>query len=170
MAKFDSYKIGVNSELLQLESFYENRVLATFFAQQATRTLDIASRLLDPPIFNSPEFIEAVRYFVTKNRMPKVRIIVHDPPTIVKLGHRLVELAGDLSSLIEIRKAGPEHKYYSECLLVADDTAFLHRLNGERSEATANFNDRRQSKYYLDDFNKMWDASVTDPNLRRINL
>jgi hypothetical protein len=170
MAKIDSYKIGVNSELLQLESFDENRILATCLAQQATRTLDIASRLLDPPVFNSSEFIEAVRYFVTKNRKPNVRIIVHDPATIVKLGHRLVDLAGNLSSLIEIRKAGHEHKYYSECLLVADDTAFLHRLNGERCEATANFNDRRQSKYYLDEFNKMWNASVTDPNLRRMSL
>jgi hypothetical protein len=170
MAKIDNYKIGVDSELLQLESFEENRDLATCFAQQASRSLDIASRLLDPPIFNSSEFIEAVRFFVTNNRKVKVRIIVHDPATIVKLGHRLVDLAGNLSSLIEIRKAGHEHKYYSECLLVADDTAFIHRLNGERSEATANFNDRRQSKYYLDEFNKMWDASVTDPNLRRMSL
>jgi len=170
MAKIDNYKIGVDSELLQLESFEENRDLATCFAQQASRSLDIASRLLDPPIFNSSEFIEAVRFFVTNNRKVKVRIIVHDPATIVKLGHRLVDLAGNLSSLIEIRKAGHEHKYYSECLLVADDTAFIHRLNGERSEATANFNDRRQSKYYLDEFNKMWDTSVTDPNLRRMSL
>lgn len=170
MAKIDSYKIGVDNELLQLESFEENRILATSLTLQATRTLDIASRLLDPPVFNSSEFIEAVRYFVTKNRKPQVRVIVHDPATIVKLGHRLVDLAGNLSSLIEIRKAGHEHKYYSECLLVVDDTAFLHRLNGERTEATANFNDRRQSKYYLEDFNKMWDASVIDPNLRRMSL
>jgi hypothetical protein len=170
MNNIDDYKIGINSELLQLASFEENRALATFMVQQATRTLDIASRLLDPPIFNSPEFIEAVRSFVTKNSKAKVRIIVHDPATIVKLGHRLVNLASHLSSLIEIRKAGNEHKYYSECLLVADDTAFLHRLNGERFEATANFNDRRQSKYYLDGFNSMWDASVSDPNLRRMIL
>lgn len=170
MPNIDDYKLGINSELLQLASFEENRMLATAFVQQASRSLDIASRLLDPPIFNSPEFIEAVRYFVTKNSKPKVRIIVHDPATIVKLGHRLVDLAGHLSSLIEIRKAGQEHKYYNECLLVVDDTAFIHRLNGERFEATANFNDRRQSKYYLDGFNTMWDASVSDPNLRRMSL
>lgn len=167
---FDNHQIGVTDELLELASFEENRLLATYLVQQTRRTLDLASQLLDPAIFNTPEFIEAMRQLVVKNSKPKVRILVHDPATIVKLGHRLVDLASRLSSFIEIRKAGPEHKDYNECLLVADQTAFLHRIDGSRFEATANFNDRRQAKYYLDGFDVMWDASVPDPNLRRISL
>ena len=60
MTNFNDYKIGVNNKLLQLESFEENRQLATVMVQQARYTLDIISRLLDPLVFNSPEFIEAV--------------------------------------------------------------------------------------------------------------
>ena len=170
MTNFNDYKIGVNNKLLQLESFEENRQLATVMVQQARYTLDIISRLLDPLVFNSPEFIEAVRQMVTGNRQPKIRIIVFDPEAIVRNGHRLVDLAGSLSSFIEMRKASREFHSYNECLLLADNTAYMHRLNGERFEATANFNDRRQVKFFIDDFENMWSSAIPDPNLRRISI
>ena len=170
MINIDNYKLGVTQELLQIDSFDGNRIVTAAMAQQCQRTLDIVSRLLDPPVFNTPDFIEAVKRFATKNRKPRIRIIVFDPETIVKNGHRLVDLAGRLSSFIEIRKSGNDYKDYNECLLLADETAFLHRINAERYEATANFNDRRQSKYYLKQFDTMWDVATPDPNLRRVNL
>lgn len=170
MINFNDYKIGVNNKLLQLESFEENRQLATIMVQQSRYTLEIISRLLDPMIFNTPEFIEAVRQMVTTNRQPKIRIIVFDPETIVRHGHRLVEFAGSLSSFIEIRKAGREFHGYNECLLVADNIAYIHRTNAERFEATANFNDKRQSKFFMDDFETMWASALPDPNLRRLSI
>ena len=170
MINIDNYKLGVTQELLQIDSFDGNRIVTAAMAQQCQRTLDIVSRLLDPPVFNTTDFTEAVKRFATKNRKPRIRIIVFDPETIVKNGHRLVDLAGRLSSFIEIRKSGNDYKDYNECLLLADETAFLHRINAERYEATANFNDRRQSKYYLKQFDTMWDVATPDPNLRRVNL
>ena len=168
--EYSDYKLGIDSKLLQLESCAENREIATLMAQQATQTIDIISRLLDPQILNSPEFIDAIRNLITRQRKSRIRIIVFDPDTIVKNGHRLVDMAGFFSSFIEIHKASHQHKHYSEFLMLVDQTAFLHRLNWDRFEATVNFNDRRQSKYYLKEFEEMWDASVTDPNLRRISL
>lgn len=169
-AEFSDYSIGKDDDLIQLESWGENRDLATVMVQQARRSLEIISRLLDPPVFNSPEFIEAVRGMVTGNRFPKIRIIVFDPDTIVRNGHRLVEMAGQLSSFIEIRRASREFHSYNECLLLTDDIAFIHRINGERYEATANFNDMRQSKYYKKEFETMWEPAKSDPNLRRMSL
>jgi hypothetical protein len=169
-ADFNNYRIGRDQELLQLESWDENRTVATIMVQQASRSLNIISRLLDPAIFNSAEFISAVRGMVTGNRFPKIRIIVFDPDTIVRNGHQLVELAGHLSSFIEIRKATREFSNYNECLLMVDDTAFLHRLNGERFEATANFNDPRQCYYYKQEFETMWEAAKPDPNLRKMRI
>lgn len=168
--EYSEYKLGIDSKLLQLKSWDENREIAALLAQQATQTIDIISRLLDPPILNSTEFIDAIKNLITNRRKTKIRIIVFDPVTIIKNGHRLVDMAGYFSSFMEIRKAGLEHKHYSEFLMVADQTAFLHRLNWDRFEATVNFNDRRQSKYYLTEFETMWEASVPDPNLRRISL
>ncbi len=170
MGNFDDYKLGISDELIQLQSREENREMAACMAAQSRRSIDIISRLLDPSIFDTSEFIEAIKRLVTKARKPKVRIIVFDPDTIVKNGHRITDLAGHLSSFIEIRKAAEQHKHYSEALMVTDGVAFLHCLNWDRYEATANFNDRRQSRYYLKEFDSMWDVATPDPNLRRMSL
>ncbi len=167
---YSDFKLGVDSQLLQLMSWEENRIVATLIARQCKRHLDIISRLLDPFIFNSPEFVDAVRQLVLSRRRPNIRIIVFEPETIVRNGHQLVRLAGDLSSFIEIRKASNVYKYYNECLLLADKTAYLHRYDSVRYEATANFNDRKKCKYFDEQFVEMWESASLDPNLRRMNL
>ena len=170
MTDFDAYNIGEQNELIQLGNCEENQLVAACLAQKCRRLLDIVSRQLDPPIFNAPEFVEAVRQLIIKNRRPQVRIIVFDPAAIVRHGHQLLELAHRHSSCIEMRKASAEFNGYNECLLVADETAYLHRNNSARYEATVNFNDRRQSRFYLDDFATMWEAASPDHNLRQMNL
>lgn len=170
MPELNEYKLGVSDTLLELETCEENRQVALSMAQQGRRTIEIISRLLDPPIYNTTEFIEAIRQFVTGSRNPVLRIIVFDPDTIVRNGHRLVELAGSLSSFIEIRKVGHEYDQYGQSLMVVDGTAYLHRISTDRFEATACFNDRRQATYYQKEFDTMWETARTDPNLRRMSL
>lgn len=170
MPELSEYKLGVSDKLLELETCEENRQVALAMAQQARRTIEIISRLLDPPIYNTTEFIEAIRQFVTGSRNPALRIIVFDPDTIVRNGHRLVELAGSLSSFIEIRKVGHEFDQYSQSLIIVDGTAYLHRISMDRFEATACFNDRRQARYYRKEFDTMWETAQSDPNLRRMSL
>ena len=170
MQNFDAYNIGENNELIHLESREDNRLITTSMAQKCRRLLDIISRNMYPPIFNTPEFVDALRQLIIKKRRPRVRIIVFVPEAIVRNGHQLIELTGRYSSFIEIRKASTEFNNYNEFLLVADETAYLHRNSSARYEATANFNDRKQSKLYLDNFMTMWNMSGQDPNLRQMNL
>lgn len=170
MLDIDKYQIGVHREELQLYSWDENRLVANSMARQCTRFLDIISRQLDPLIFNTPDFIEALRLLIGKQRRPRVRIIVFDPEAIVRHGHQLVEFAGHHSSFLELRKASSEFNSYNEFLVVADETAWLHRNSAARYEATANFNDRKQAKLYLDGFTTMWNLAAPDPNLRTMKL
>jgi len=170
MHDFEKYQIGEDSGLIHLETCEENRLAAIAMAGKCMRFLDIVSRLLDPPIFNTPEFIDALRQLIAKKRRPRVRIIVFDPEAIVHHGHQLLEYAGHYASFIEIRKASEEFHGYNEFLLVADETAYLHRNSAARYEATANFNDRKQSKLYLDNFMTMWNMGGQDPNLRQMKL
>ncbi len=79
-------------------------------------------------------------------------------------------MAGDLSSFIEIRKAHNQYNEYNECLLLADSTGYLHRQNVERYEAKVDFNDLRQSRYLLKEFDEMWDTVAQNPNLRWMTL
>lgn len=168
MIDFNEQKLGETDTQILIDSREENHLAVTSMANQCSRTIEIISRRLDPPIFDSTEFIQAVRQLIVKKRNPKIRIIVFDPATIVRHGHRLVNLAGDLSSFIEIRKAHYQHKDYNECMFIADNVGYVHRNNAERYEASVNFKDPRQSKNLLDEFEEMWEMATQDPNLRRM--
>jgi hypothetical protein len=170
MPDFNEYKLGDSDKLITLDSREDNQLVVTAMARQCTRTVDIISRLLDPPIFDSTDFIDAIRQLIIKNRKPKIRVIVFDPDTIVKHGHRLINLAGDISSFIEIRKAHYQHKDYNECLFIADNIGYVHRNDAERYEANVNFKDPRQSKYLMKEFDEMWEMATQDPNLRRMTM
>ncbi len=170
MNNFDNFILAETDNEIDIGSLEDNLTAATRMVQQCTRSLDIISRLLDPPIFDSTEFIETIRQMVTKNRNPLLRIIVFDPEMVVKHGHQLVDLAGDLSSFIEIRKAHNQHKNYNECLLIADTIGYIHRNHTERYDATVNFCDKRMSKKLREDFDEIWATATQDPNLRRVHM
>ena len=170
MINFDQFKLAITDEVINIDNRDDTREAATVMVKQCSRTLDIISRLLDPPIYDSTDFIEAVRQFLVTRRKPKIRVIVFDPATIVRNGHRLIELSGALSSFVEIRKAHHEHNDYNESLLVADKVGYIHRKNAERYDGTVNFNDKRQSRYLMKGFEEMWDTATSDPNLRRMTI
>lgn len=170
MTDYEDYKIGINDHIIQVRGMNENQHIIEQMMRQATSSIEIISRLLDPPVYDQPGFIEAVRNFVTHNRRVLLRIIVFDPVTIVRNGHGLVNLATYLSSFIQIRKMDYEYRQYNQGLFVADKTAYVHKSSANRYDAIANFNDRRESYFLLKDFEIMWESSSVDPNLRRMRV
>jgi len=168
MLKLDAYELGgLNKDVIQLETSEENNLCATTLAQQCKRSLDIASRTLDPLIYDQINFVAAVKKFVLNSNKAQVRIIVWEPEQIVRRGHRLLEPINKLSSYIEIRKAGIEHKDFNSGLLIADNMAYMNRKSAERFESLACFNAKRQATLYSNEFEAMWNAAKPDPNFRR---
>lgn len=170
MYTFDNYELGRTADSVTIESREENRLATNRMTQQSRNSIEIISRDLDSQIYDTQDFIDAVRRIVLENYHAKVRIIVLDPAVIIKQSHRLVNLAMDLTSFIEIRKPGIEYTGFNEALLVADDCGYIHRVKSDRYEATVNFNDRRTTKYLLDHFNEMWNKSRGDTNMRKLHI
>ena len=170
MYAFQDHQLGVNSEETALETSEEHRLASTMMVNQAERSLDIISRKLDPIVYDSEDFVEAMKRFVLDNSRVRVRILVFEPQTIVRRGHRLVDLALHLTTFIEFRKPNNEFDSFNESLLVADYTGYIHRDSAERYEGMLNFNDRRVSKLLADQFEDMWGRSNPDPNLKRVHL
>ncbi len=170
MQDIEDYRLGETDKVLQLEKRAENISVANHMANQCQRTLNIISRELDPLVFDTEEFADAVKYLALRHRRAKIQIIVFEPDTIIKRGHRLLDILGRLSSFIEIRKAHYSFSEYNECLMVADAIGYIHRKNGERYEGSFNFKDRRQVKTLLKLFAEMWELATPDPDLRKIIL
>jgi hypothetical protein len=138
--------------------------------QQARFNVEIVSRLLDPPVYDTAEFADAITNLILGRRAIKIRILIFDPLAVVQRGHRLVDVAGKLSSFIEMRKPGLEHANFNGSLLMADATGYILRESSERYEGTVNFCDRTVSKNLLEAFEEMWARAEADPNLRRMIL
>lgn len=166
MQDIEDYRLGETDKVLQLEKRAENISVANHMANQCQRTLNIISRELDPLVFDTAEFADAVKYLALRHRRAKIQIIVFEPDTIIKRGHRLLDILGKLSSFIEIRKAHYSFNGFNECLMVADATGYIRRENGVRFEGTANFKDLRRSKVLLQQFAEMWELATPDPNFR----
>ena len=170
MYTFDNYELGRTEDTVAIESREENRLATIRMSQQSRNSIEIISRQLDSEIYDTQEFIDAIRRIILENHHARVRILVLDPRIIVNQSHRLVNLAMDLSTFIEIRKPGIEHSGFNEALFVADSCGYIHRLKSDRYEGTVNFNDRRTTKYLLDHFDEMWSKSHGDMNLRKLHI
>jgi len=168
MHDIEDYRLGETDRLLTLEKRAENILVTNHMAKQCRRSLNIISRELDPLVFDTEEFADAVKYLALRHRRAKIQIIVFEPDTIVKRGHRLLNLTDRLSSFIMIRKAHYSFNAYNECMMLADAAGYIHRENGERFEGTANFKDLRHSRILLKQFEEMWEMATLDPNFRKM--
>jgi hypothetical protein len=170
MDKFAHLELGKTDEAVVIDTVDHHRAAAVRMVQQARFNVEIVSRLLDPPVYDTPEFVDAVTNLILARRQVRIRILVFDPLTIVQRGHRLVDLGGKLSTFIEFRKPGEEHLNFNGSLLMVDAKGYILRESAERYEGTVNFHDRTVSKNLLEAFEEMWARAGADPNLRRMIL
>jgi hypothetical protein len=170
MIKFEDCNLGETDQALAVDTSEDVSLATLEMVKQGKRTLDIISRELDPALYNTAEFTEAVKQLVLKSRNTKVRILVHEPLRIAKRGHRLVDLAMQLSSFMEIRVPDREYADFNEAILVVDSTGYIHRINGDRYETKLNFNDGRTSRILTRQFDDMWERSKTDQNFKRTHI
>jgi len=170
MLNFNRYILGETDEKVSIDTSEEHFGAALRMAEQARSNIAIISRELDPPIYDTPEFVEAAKRLVLLNRYTHMRIMVFDPLALVKRGHRLYELMLNLTSFIEFRVPSDEYDNFNESLFVADETGYILRNNAERYEGSLNFNDRRNARVLIKKFEEMWGKAKPDPNLKRVNL
>jgi hypothetical protein len=160
--------LGETDRLIDVETSEHNRELAVDMARQCDRTLVIASRVLDPLIYDHEEFVAAVKAMILGSRYAQVRILLSEPETTLRHGHRLVELALKLSSYIEIRAPHPQYQDFSESWFIADATGYIRRQFADRYEGSANYAGAAEARLMLHQFESMWEIGSPDPNLRRL--
>ena len=171
MHNFADYKLGESSdEVLKIETRQENADATLELVKQCKLKLAIISKELDPYVYDQLDFVEALKNLAISGRNVEIRILVFEPELIVRRGHKVLDLAGKISSYIELLKPSPEYKSFNETVLIADETGYLFRENADRYKGKVNFNSRRESKCMLEVFNDMWETAKPDPNLRRMHI
>lgn len=154
----------------ELDSWADNQAAAIEVAQLARRQLNLLSYDLEPQIYNTEAFIEAVRAVATSGRYARVRILVQDSRRAVKEGHRLIELNRRLSSFIDIHRPHLSDAKVIESYLLADETALLYRKQADRYEGFVDTDNPFETRQRLREFEDIWSRSTEDPDMRRLKI
>ena len=168
--EFDALILGEDKETLSIQSSAELLDASLALVGQSRRTIEIVSRHLDPVVYDTPEFVGALRRFVLDSSRARVHIIVMDSKPIVTSGHRLIDLVQKLSSYMEIRKPDRKHAKYNCAFLLADRTGSVVRQLADRFDGVVNFGDRRSASELGETFDEMWAHAEPDSNLRRLRI
>ncbi len=139
-------------------------------AREVRRTLYVYTADLEPRIYDAAPFIDAIRQTATESRRADIRFLVRDIDPALKAGHRLIELARQLTSFIGIRVAPVQGDLQSDAFLIADQRAVLTRSLASRPEGQLRMNDPRAAVVLINRFRNLWEESAAVPDLRRLHL
>jgi len=163
-------KFKKNDNDILLAHRNEVKIINIALTQQATRNIDILSRHLDPGVFDSLDFLDAVKQLSISSRFTKIRILVSDSDPMTKNGHRFIDLIHHLTSSIEVRKIAEEYKSYNEAFSLFDAKGVIYLRYADRYDGFANFDRPRLVTELSNFFNEVWEHSTPDANLRRLHI
>ena len=164
------YKFKTGDTDISLASRDEVKVMNIALAQQASRNIDIISKHLDPGVFDSTDFIQAIKNLSISSKFTRIRILIKDSELMTQNGHRMIDLIQQLTSSIEVRKISDEYKSYNEAFSLYDAKGVIYLRYADRYEGFANFDRPRLATELSNFFNEVWEHSTPDANLRRLHL
>jgi len=167
---FSTYELGRDHPPLEVGTSVALADACIDLFGNATREIVIMSRDLDPMVFDSLETSDALKRFLLSSRRARLRILVKDPESVARRGHRVVDLAQRLTSFVQIRVPAPEFRGQNSAFVIVDGTGVVFRDHASRFEGTVSFNDRHLARELLHQFDEMWETSLSARSLRRMSL
>jgi predicted GNAT family N-acyltransferase len=167
---FSSYVLGQESGPVHFNTRADNRAAALGLVTQGERSLHLMTRNLDPVLYNTEPFIDAVRRLAIASPRSKVYILLQDPSDVVARGHRIVELARRISSHIFINRACEDDQERTDSFLIVDQVGLMYRPHANRFEGTVDFHAPGQARQLLKVFEEAWERSQPEPELRRLHI
>lgn len=164
------FKLGVDSDELELESSDTVRAANVALVSQAGRYVDIVSRELDRSLYDRSDFLHALQGVLLGSARSRLRVLTQSIDRAVTYGHRLLDVARRMPSYVDIRLQSAEFSQYNTAFLVADRIGFTYREAANRFEGIACFNDRTRADRMMHDFEQMWLSARSHPDLRGFHL
>lgn len=130
----------------------------------------IYSRDLEPSLYEDAAVLEALRKLALSGRRAQVRILIQDTGRVARDGHRLVDLAQRLSSIVQLRRVSHEDATYPSAYVLTDGGGYLFRTFGDRYEAVGDvcYPPRRDELKRL--FDEVWERAESPQELRRLGI
>lgn len=133
--------------------------------------VDILSLALEPALYDRPPVADALRSIVTSaGRRAQIRILLEDGAEATRGGHRIVALAQQLTTGIDVRRLSSEDAGYATTCLIVDKRAVI-RWQPAGAYAAYVAPDSRAAAHRLGrEFLDFWERAEPEPELRRLTL
>lgn len=139
-------------------------------ASSATRNLAIMTQNLESDIYDRPEFVDAVKHLCLSRSYARIRVVVTNPHRTLRDGNRFVYLGRRLSSFVEFRHAGEQHRDLRQAFIIADQTGIVYRSDGDRWEGIFDTSEPVLAKQHLGVFDEIWAAATPAHEFRQLHL
>ncbi len=166
----DQFSIGQQHEPIEGETVEELIAASLAMVRQGRRSVDLFTRGLDARIYDSDEFVDAIRAMVVGSRRSRVRMLVYDIEPIVKYGHRLVELSHRVRSFMELRQLDRERPFDNSAYLIVDNIGSVYRGLSDQYECVVSFSDWHHAQTLTRRFEEAWEYATVPQDLRRLHL
>jgi hypothetical protein len=160
--------LGATFAPLALDSGTLIREASEQMASQARRELLLFGHTLDPDLYNRRAFVSAVKRLALSRPHLPVRILTFDPQRSGRHGHRLIEMARQLTSRIAIRRVTLEDQERLDAFLIADERGYIRRRLADTMNAICDFNAPGEARRLKAEFEQIWTRADADPELRRL--
>jgi len=153
-----------------ISSLQQLRQEAHDIFQNADRVIQLYTHNLDPRVLNNREIERALMNFVKKSRASKLQILIYDEELMRGIDHRLVALAQQFTSYVQIRVVSRDYHENPFGFYIVDGRTMIFRNNIERYEAEIlnmpDFSLKDKSKL----FETIWQLSPPASFLRSLHL
>jgi hypothetical protein len=125
----------------------------------ATKQLRVFDITLADRGFNSPARIEQLKNYLLRSRDNKLRIVLHDVHKLDSECTRLVNLARQFPSAVQIQKTLDKAKHAADPLIIADDHSYWHLLHFEQPRSILQLRHELETAPWIERFEQLWEAS-----------
>jgi len=130
-------------------------------ASCAKRSITILTPDLEPGIYDTEDFLDAVKHLVLAKRFARVRVLISEPGRTVRNGNRLVALGRRLKTSIDFRNLHEDYRdQLSGAFIIADESAVLYRSDGRRFDGIMGSFEPGIARQHLEAFEKPWQESA----------
>jgi len=172
VADSDELKLESHSKLAHrsIQSLSQLQSETSQLLENATRTVQIYTRDLDPRILNQRDIEHTLIQFIKNSRSSRIQILVYDENQLRGKDHRLVSLAQRFTSFVEIRLIPKDYHENHFSFYLIDQNELIYRNNFERYQAEyaklPYFLVKEKSKW----FDSVWQMSPQASFLRALHL
>jgi predicted GNAT family N-acyltransferase len=139
-------------------------------ASRANRTIRIFSETLDHLLFDDKLLAERLSDLARSTRDSQVQILITNSQLIQQKGHRLLDLSRRLPSSVHLHMTKVPEALAGRMMVLADHEGVIYMPNVNDARVRFEPSDRPLCMRLIEAFDRVWQRSEADPNLRELGI